>query len=845
MSRKTWLAVVIPVHRHSQFVNEAIVSVLGSSMSEGYRIIVVNDGCPHLETKRSLDNWQLTHGDRISVVHRLNGGLSAARNTGIHHALETLPDLEAIFLLDSDNMIDRDAISVFRQYLDTHPEAGWFYPKFDMFGMPHFDSAGGAYSVLRHTAQNICEAGSLVRVEIFRQGRRFDETFKHGFEDWEFWIGCAAAGFRGLPFEHPTLHYRKRPQSMLADSEKMKDTLHERIRQNHGKLFSYPSMVALEHEECPRFAMKLIDVDDDSDEEWLLFTDPEEPVTISESELIDRFFEHAIDDRKTHFPNHVVFATRTFVKALGNAGLTRQFFFEIQRNLASSGGLTIASTAGGGEFVSPMKWLPPNAAPTNTVVYGLTLRELINRAKYNIPKGDRNQSAHYDLPSFSAGAKSDGLTGDKPLISFIGKLTKDPRCSSIDERIDWRSDWLSSYARSTALIEERFSCGPTWPALRRQKRRICFILTICSFGGVEKVTHNVARALRRAGYETTLLVALPQPFPLTEQILASYDEISIIPVDGALSWQGTVYGGTYLPEKAPTKHDVYGQLLSYDVVIGCHRSGLDHYMADLRRDGVVTLAYEHLVDTNAFGRSVGSPMVALSFEAAFDLILTCSRGLSDWLHGAGVPEEKLLALPNSHGFHNFNGSDRVIGVDRTQRPLSILFFGRMDLQKGLSILQEVVEQTLRQKLDVEWTIVGSSVIGDQTEEIQFPKAVKRLSALRDSAKIQALYEQSDLIVMPSRFEGLPLTISEAQLCGCVPVATNVGQVSERIDHGENGFLVELETAAIEMVEIIRQLSNDRERLARMQRNCMREELSWETVTAPLMDWLDIKLGSKV
>ncbi len=44
-------------------------------------------------------------------------------------------------------------------------------------------------------------------------------------------------------------------------------------------------------------------------------------------------------------------------------------------------------------------------------------------------------------------------------------------------------------------------------------------------------------------------------------------------------------------------------------------------------------------------------------------------------------------------------------------------------------------------------------------------------------------------MLPSRWEGAPLTIIEAQRLGCVPVATDVGAVSELIENKVDGLLL--------------------------------------------------------
>ena len=59
----------------------------------------------------------------------------------------------------------------------------------------------------------------------------------------------------------------------------------------------------------------------------------------------------------------------------------------------------------------------------------------------------------------------------------------------------------------------------------------------------------------------------------------------------------------------------------------------------------------------------------------------------------------------------------------------------------------------------------------------------------DSRHLSKLLAWADVFVLPSRWEGAPLTIIEAQRLGCVPIATNVGAVSELIDHKVDGILL--------------------------------------------------------
>src|SRR3546814_1642659 len=82
----------------------------------------------------------------------------------------------------------------------------------DMFGAEVNARTSGDYSILKHLHENYCEAGSLVKVELFRRGLRFDESMRLGFEDWDFWLQAIGLGYVGRHVESMGLRYRKRPE---------------------------------------------------------------------------------------------------------------------------------------------------------------------------------------------------------------------------------------------------------------------------------------------------------------------------------------------------------------------------------------------------------------------------------------------------------------------------------------------------------------------------------------------------------------------------------------------------------------------------------------------------------
>jgi glycosyltransferase involved in cell wall biosynthesis len=56
-------------------------------------------------------------------------------------------------------------------------------------------------------------------------------------------------------------------------------------------------------------------------------------------------------------------------------------------------------------------------------------------------------------------------------------------------------------------------------------------------------------------------------------------------------------------------------------------------------------------------------------------------------------------------------------------------------------------------------------------------------------EVMNYYLASDIFILPSYFEGLPISLLEAMSCGLVPIVSNVGGNPEVVEHGQDGFLI--------------------------------------------------------
>ena len=126
----------------------------------------------------------------------------------------------------------------------------------------------------------------------------------------------------------------------------------------------------------------------------------------------------------------------------------------------------------------------------------------------------------------------------------------------------------------------------------------------------------------------------------------------------------------------------------------------------------------------------------------------------------GVPEGKLSLLWNAPSYDLPQTAVEAVLAAREIRQagsLRVLFLGRLDRQKGLDRLTAIVRSSREAGLPIEWRLIGASVIGDAGQQ-----EVEELSIAIEPPKLAAdeltqCYAWADVVLMVSRWEGLPLT----------------------------------------------------------------------------------------
>lgn len=139
--------------------------------------------------------------------------------------------------------------------------------------------------------------------------------------------------------------------------------------------------------------------------------------------------------------------------------------------------------------------------------------------------------------------------------------------------------------------------------------------------------------------------------------------------------------------------------------------------------------------------------------------------------------------------------------------VKIGFIGRLAEAKGLAFLINAMNQLRDKKLKLFIAGTGQleSELKVKVQELNLKDCIEFLGYREDTGKI---ISSCDLMIMPSLFEGLPLTLIEYMAYGKLIIATNINGINEILNE-KNGILVQKENSD-ELAKAISKVVDDPE-----------------------------------
>ncbi|OQX73143.1 MAG: hypothetical protein B6D59_06490 [Campylobacteraceae bacterium 4484_4] len=319
--------------------------------------------------------------------------------------------------------------------------------------------------------------------------------------------------------------------------------------------------------------------------------------------------------------------------------------------------------------------------------------------------------------------------------------------------------------------------------MKSRRKKILFVLPSLTGGGAERVMTTIITHLDRKRFEP-VLVLLQKEGPFLSKIP---EEIRILDLQAARARYAIFKIIAAIKRERPDV--VFSTLGHLNLLMAMLKPLFLHHIAFIARESN-TVSIE-----NAQEKYPGLfNWLYRRLYPRFDRIVAQSRSMKeDLVVNYGIDSGKIEVIYNpvdARGILSELDSTVFYRKEkRKDKSCRLLAVGRLSRQKGFDLLIEAVAK-LPDTYSLKILGEGESkeVLQRQIEALGLAQRVE-LAGFSDAPYCEM--RQVDLLVLSSRYEGLPNVVLEANVCA-LPVVSfdSPGGTAELIREGENGFLVE-------------------------------------------------------
>lgn len=334
------------------------------------------------------------------------------------------------------------------------------------------------------------------------------------------------------------------------------------------------------------------------------------------------------------------------------------------------------------------------------------------------------------------------------------------------------------------------------PSWRRIKMNILYVLHSLDMGGAQKITVETAIAMKRRGHN----VYLASPAGVLGEPLAKENiEYFNINISAKRKTPASFLINFFTLLSIVLKYKI-------DIIHTIHR--WPNFICFFVRmiSGIKLIWTDHNILT-------GKRLITLCGDRAISVSDAGKRHLSEYFH---IPNNKITVIrnaikpprqPDDKEIRSFLDE---IGYKSGEKIVCTV--ANLVEQKGHEYLLRAIPAVLPKISKVRFVFAGDGPLREGlvklSDELGISKYVNFLGQRED---VPVIFASSDIMVLPSLWEGLPLVILESFSFGKPVIVTDVGGNRELVLEGETGLVVKARDAKGLSDSIIRILTDDPKR----------------------------------
>ncbi len=240
---KPLISIITGYYNCKEYIKQTAYSVINQTFPY-WEWIIINDGSTQDGTEETL-NEIARLDNRIKIYNEQNHGRIETRDIAISKA-----NCDLLFILDSDDCIDRTFLETSYWSLMTNPNASWVYSD-----MANFDGKEflwkQIFNIDVEKKENILPVCSLVRKKDLLDAGGYNIGDNDVHEDWHLWLRMLEKGYYPIRMNYYGFWYRNKKDGGILNSfreDKQKDkhaskVIHEQARKikNNVQALQFPT----------------------------------------------------------------------------------------------------------------------------------------------------------------------------------------------------------------------------------------------------------------------------------------------------------------------------------------------------------------------------------------------------------------------------------------------------------------------------------------------------------------------------------------------------------------------------------------------------------------------------
>ncbi|MED4375449.1 glycosyltransferase family 1 protein [Schinkia azotoformans] len=302
------------------------------------------------------------------------------------------------------------------------------------------------------------------------------------------------------------------------------------------------------------------------------------------------------------------------------------------------------------------------------------------------------------------------------------------------------------------------------------KQRILHVLGGLNRGGAETLVMNLYRNIDRTKVQFDFVVHTDEICDYNNEILSLGGKIYSIPR----------YKGSNHRQYKKAWNKFFIEHPEYKIIHGHVRSTASIYLRIAKKFGLLTIAHSHSTSSGSGLSAIIKNIYQYQIRYSADYLFACSKVAGEWLYGKkACKQANFFILNNAIKTQNFlfNKDKRI----KKRNELNVTnkyvvgHVGRFNSPKNHDFLIDIFKLVHEKNNNSVLMLVGDGSLKQAIE-----KKVEKLGLVNSviftgvRSDIQDLLQAMDVFVFPSLYEGLPVTVIEAQASGLPSL------ISERI-----------------------------------------------------------------